>query len=133
MRESETFRDTMTAYIKCKEFNAQFFNNDVICQYWPFAETIGLLLPQYQTLAEDMRPFLSRVHAQAHGCYCQVSFIAFTPNSPSIFVSVIYYMCNTLDKHWPEGARMLLGEETERVFFYFRPLSKLDDVHVGRK
>jgi hypothetical protein len=73
MREGETFRDTLTAHIKCKDLNAKFFINDVICQYWDFAESIGSLLPKYQHLTENMQPFLSRVHGQAHGWYCQVS------------------------------------------------------------
>nr|CAH0101603.1 unnamed protein product [Daphnia galeata] len=48
MREGETFRDTLTAHIECRNSNAQFLINDVICQYWDFAKGIGPLMPKYQ-------------------------------------------------------------------------------------
>ncbi|KAK4021485.1 hypothetical protein OUZ56_003400 [Daphnia magna] len=74
MREGETFRDTFAAHIKCRDFNAKFLINDVICQYWDFARNIEFLLPKYKYLTENMSSFLSYVHGQAHGWYCQVLY-----------------------------------------------------------
>ncbi|KAI9557163.1 hypothetical protein GHT06_016970 [Daphnia sinensis] len=81
--------------------------NDVICQYWDFARNIGFLLPKNKYLTENMSPFLSYLHGQAHGC--------------SIF--------------WPlEGRRMYVVRGRNRTrFFDLWTIPKFNQMHERRK
>ena len=127
MREGETFRDTLTAHFKCRDLNAKFLINDVICQYWDFAKSIGLRLPQYQYLTENMKPFLSRVHDQAHGWYSQV--IKFYGKNELLLLIFIYFF-PIGSKFWTlEGRCMhVIRGRDGAEFFHFWPLSKLNSI-----
>lgn len=73
MNEGETFRHTLVAHLQCKKMNCKFLVNDVICNYWPFAEFIAKELEgEFSMLTTNMEGFLSRLHGQCHGWYCQV-------------------------------------------------------------
>lgn len=52
---------------------AIFFCMDVVCKYMPYLHKIGKACPEYRHLLE-MKPFLSVLHAKAHGLKCEVSY-----------------------------------------------------------
>lgn len=74
MHEGETYRHTLLLHRKLlKERNCKFLVNDVVCHYWVFLLSLALMLPEsFDFLTKRMIPFLSRLHGQAHGWYCQV-------------------------------------------------------------
>ena len=124
MHEGETFRDTLTAHIECRNSNAQFLINDVICQYWDFAKGIEPLMPKYQYLTENMRHFLSRVHGQAHGWYCQASFVS--TRQTQKFQLTFYYCIGSI--FWPLEKRgmYVTRRRNQACFFHFWTLPKLN-------
>lgn len=73
MFKGETFKHTHLQHIKAHEGQATFFCSDVVCKYWPFAEKVGQLFPEYAELTQDMQPFLSRFHGRGHSWDCRVS------------------------------------------------------------
>ena len=100
MYEGETFRHTLASHLAVYQmkktenaddpgifFGPKFFVNDVVCHYWPFAESIGKYIAEYASLTTDMTPFLSRVHGQAHGTSCQVGLVYLLPHNNLIVKS----------------------------------------------
>ncbi|XP_034738953.1 uncharacterized protein LOC117951366 isoform X1 [Etheostoma cragini] len=51
-----------------------FFCMDVACKYWPYLQRVCLDCPELQSL-QNMRPFLSVLHAKAHDFKCEVSVV----------------------------------------------------------
>lgn len=97
MCEGETFRHTLIPHLKLSKMKCKFLVNDVVCKYWRFAKFLAENLKgEYAKLTKDMQGFLSRLHGQCHGWYCQILHFG----------------------HWKEGAAGLLGEESEQVFSF---------------
>lgn len=53
-----------------------FFCMDVVCKYWPYLQRVSTNCPELQPL-QNMRPFLSVVHAKAHDFKCEVGIIQY--------------------------------------------------------
>ena len=70
MHRGETFIHTHFMHILCKQFNCKYFGNDVVCRYSAFAKRVGQILPEYQSLCQEMVLFLPRMHAKAHNWPC---------------------------------------------------------------
>lgn len=63
-------------YLHANEFAArgvEFVWEDIICQYWPWAERKRHLFPEL--MAKEIKPALSVMHAKAHSWHCQVVII----------------------------------------------------------
>ena len=64
----------------------QFYASDIVCKYWPWAQRVSRLWPEYDT--SNSEPFLSVMHATGHAYYCQVcefaSFFRPYPGMPSM-------------------------------------------------
>lgn len=54
----------------------QWLWQDVVCQYWPWAERKSPLFPQSRAM--DMQPALSVMHAKAHSWHCQVCICTYS-------------------------------------------------------
>ena len=74
MKESETYRHTLLLTKEVlEERNCKFLVNDVVCHFWVFLTSLAVLLPEaFGDFTKKLIPFLSRLHGQAHGWYCQV-------------------------------------------------------------
>jgi len=74
MKESETYRHTLLLTKEVlEERNCKFLVNDVVCHFWVFLLSVASLLPKaFGDFPKKLIPFLSRLHGQAHGWYCQV-------------------------------------------------------------
>ena len=48
----------------------QWLWEDIVCQYWPWAQRKSPLFPQSRAM--NMKPALSVMHAKAHSWHCQV-------------------------------------------------------------
>ncbi|XP_043242318.1 uncharacterized protein LOC122391992 isoform X2 [Amphibalanus amphitrite] len=55
--------------------NACFFASDVVCKYWPWAQRVARVFPEYSL--GDTQPFLSVMHASGHAYYCQIRYGGF--------------------------------------------------------
>ena len=65
------YRYGYTHYLHVNDFaqrKVKYMWQDVICQYWPWAEKAVLSFPA----ALEMKPCLPAMHAKAHTWHCQV-------------------------------------------------------------
>ena len=85
----ETYRHIHFLMCYLYELGVQFFCYDVVCQFWPWAQKVGEKMPDFRKIAQNMKPFLSRMHALAHVWYCYVR----TFKTIYIFSSFIYDIC----------------------------------------
>ncbi|XP_035528808.1 uncharacterized protein LOC118336301 [Morone saxatilis] len=73
------FRGEIFAYpmflqqLLASKHDVTFFCMDVVCKYWPYLQRISTNCPELQPL-QNMRPFLSVVHAKAHDFKCEVKW-----------------------------------------------------------
>lgn len=74
MKESETYRHTLLLTKEVlEERNCKFLVNDVVCHFCVFLTSLAVLLPEaFGDFTKKLIPFLSRLHGQAHGWYCQL-------------------------------------------------------------
>jgi len=69
--------------------NVEWLWQDVICQYWGWAQGKHPLFPQSRAM--DMKPALSVMHAKAHSWHCQVIFLKAYPNhKPHLNTAQLY-------------------------------------------
>ncbi|XP_062305469.1 uncharacterized protein LOC134009792 isoform X1 [Osmerus eperlanus] len=52
---------------------ATFFCTDLMCKYWPYLQKVCRVCPELQHLL-GMKPFLSVLHAKAHGMKCEIKW-----------------------------------------------------------
>ena len=65
------YRFGYTHYLHINDFTerkVKFLWQDVVCQYWPWAEKAALSIPA----ALEIKPCLPAMHAKAHTWHCQV-------------------------------------------------------------
>lgn len=73
--KGETYKHTHLQHLKSSSLEAEFFCNDVVCHYWPFAEKVANLFPEREDFSQAVNQqqwFLSRFHGQAHTWDCRV-------------------------------------------------------------
>ncbi|KAG9269822.1 hypothetical protein AMEX_G16895 [Astyanax mexicanus] len=51
----------------------KFFCSDVVCRYWPYLQKVVNVCPELSHL-QDMKPFLSIMHAKAHASKCEIKW-----------------------------------------------------------
>lgn len=74
MHAGETYKHTFYVHVRAhKEFGIEIFVNDVVCLYWPWAISVGQLIPDFAAVTQETKPFLSYVHGQAHDINCRVN------------------------------------------------------------
>lgn len=68
----ETYRHIHYIMNYLNQIGVKFFCYDVVCQFWPWAQKVGEEIPHFKEITNNMKPFLSRMHAFAHVWYCYV-------------------------------------------------------------
>lgn len=94
MFAGENYRIVHYVHYLAFKMGCKFICYDVVCKYWPFAETVGekIKLPgndYFRDMIIKMIPILSRMHGSTHDWKCQVkksTLIFFVSRRSSIFV-----------------------------------------------
>ena len=75
LAHAETYKHTHLKLLIASKYNATFFCNDVICKFFPLAENIARLFPEYEDFlraVNEQEPFMSPFHGLAHDWPCRV-------------------------------------------------------------
>ena len=104
----ESYRHAHFMHHWLYELGYRIFSYDILCLYWKWAEKVGISMPQYKHLTDEMIPFLARFHALAHVWYCYMLWAG----------------------HWKTGVGALVGEEPEQVNAFMTPYSSVT-MHMG--